>query len=188
MKRQGQKRMKRTAAIVILIIIHMGLTVPESSFAEEKNQITTLILVRHAEKAAGVWEDPGLTPSGAARADELAYILKYVELDAIYSTSFERTKQTVFPTAKQKGLEVKLYKPNDKGFLKKILEAFPGGTVLIVGHSNTIPKLANELAGQAMFSDLDDAIYDNLFVACVPSGGNATVIRMRFGVHTPEKE
>jgi len=76
---------------------------------------------------------------------------------------------------------------SDKDFLKKALQEFPGGTVLIVGHSNTIPRLANELAGQSDFSDLDDATYDNLFIASVPAEGKAVVLRMRFGTHTPEK-
>lgn len=176
--------MKRIITLVFLIFVYLGLIVPEYSFSGEKDSITTLFLVRHAEKAASVWEDPGLTPSGAARADELAYILKHVKLDAIYSTPFERTKLTVLPTAKEKGLEVKLYKPGEEDFLEKVLRAFSGGTVLIVGHSNTIPRLANELAGQSDFSDLDDTTYDNLFIACVPTEGRAAILRMRFGAHT----
>ncbi|UCE41524.1 MAG: histidine phosphatase family protein [Candidatus Aminicenantes bacterium] len=179
--------MKKLLMLVFLIIVLIGLIVPELSFTGEQNTITTLFLVRHAEKAASVWEDPGLTPAGTARADELAYMLKHVKLDAIYSTPFKRTKLTVLPIAKQKGLGVKPYKPNEADFLQKVLQAFPGGTVLIVGHSNTIPKLANELSGQFDFSDLDDPIYDNLFIACVPNKGNAVILRMRFGSHTPEK-
>jgi broad specificity phosphatase PhoE len=173
--------------LVFLIFICSGLTVPGYSPAEKQDQITTLFLVRHAEKDGTVWEDPPLTPAGVARADELAYILKHVRLDAIYSTPFKRTKLTVLPTAKEKGLEVKLYKPGEENFLKKVLQAFPGGTVLIVGHSNTIPRLANDLTGQSDFNDLDDATYDNLFIACVPTEGKAVILRMRFGAHTPEK-
>ena len=179
--------MKRPITLVFLIFIYLGLIVPEYSFTGEQDQITTLFLVRHAEKAGDGSADPALTPAGAARADELAYILEYVKLDAIYSTPYVRTRQTVLPTAKEKGLEVKLYSPGDKGFLKKVLLAFSGGTVLVVGHSNTIPGLANELAGRSDFSDLDDATYDNLFIACVPNEGKAVILRMRFGAHTLEE-
>lgn len=179
--------MKKRKVLISLIIVCFGLTLPEYSSAGEQNPITTLLLVRHAEKAGNVLEDPPLTSAGAARADELAYVLKHVKLDAIYSTPFERTKLTVLPTAEEKGLEVKLYKPNDKDFLKKVLQAFPGGTVLIVGHSNTIPRLANELAGQSDYSDLEDPIYDNLFISSVPAEGKPVVLRMRFGARTPEK-
>lgn len=179
--------MKRRIILVFLIFIHLGLIVPEYSFPGEQDPITTLFLVRHAEKVGDGSLDPALTLAGAARADELAYILAHVKLDAIYSTPYIRTKQTVLPTAREKGLELKLYKPGDKDFLKKILKAFSGGTVLIVGHSNTIPKLANELTGQSDFSEMDDATYDNLFIACVPTEGNPVILRMRFGAHTPER-
>jgi 2,3-bisphosphoglycerate-dependent phosphoglycerate mutase len=179
--------MKKLMVFVLTIFIYFSLIFPEFSFSGEQDQITTLILVRHAEKSGTVWEDPPLTPVGAARADELAYILKHIKLDAIYSTPFTRTKLTVQPTADEKGLEVKLYKPGEEDFLKKVLQDFSGGTVLIVGHSNTIPRLANELAAQSEFSDLDDSTYDNLFIACVPAEGKAIILRMRFGAHTPEK-
>lgn len=170
-----------------MIFVCLSLIFPEYSSADEQDPITTLFLVRHAEKAGSAMADPPLTSTGAARADELAYILKHVKLDAIYSTSFIRTKQTVLPTAKEKNLEVKLYKPNDNDFLENVLQEFSGGTVLIVGHSNTIPRLANELAGQPDFRDLDDATYDNLFIASVPAKGKVSILRMRFGTHTPEK-
>ena len=179
--------MKKIVTLVILISGCLGLIVPGYSSVSEGEEITTLFLVRHAEKDGSVWEDPPLTQAGAARAEELSYILKHVRLDAIYSTPFKRTRLTVLPVAEKKGLEVKLYKPNEKGFLDKVLESFPGGNVLIVGHSNTIPRMANALAGQSKFSDLDDPTYDNLFIACVPVGGKAVIIRMCFGAHTPEK-
>jgi broad specificity phosphatase PhoE len=166
-----------------MIFVYLGLIVSEYSFTGEQDPITTIFLVRHAEKVGDGSADPALTPAGAARADELVYILKHVKLDAIYSTPYLRTKQTVLPLAKEKGLRLILYKPREKDFLKKVLQEYSGGAVLIVGHSNTIPGLANELAGQSDFSDLDDAAYDNLFIACVPIEGKTVILRMRFGAH-----
>ena len=179
--------MRRIIPFVFMILAYSGLGGLEGSFSEEQGPITTIILVRHAEKVNDGSADPPLTPAGAARADELAYILKHIRLDAIYSTPYVRTKQTVLPTAREKGLEVRIYEPDEKNFLKEVLLRFSGGTVLIVGHSNTIPKLANELAGRSDFSDLGDDIYDHLFIACVPSGGKAVILRMHFGARTPEK-
>ncbi len=179
--------MKKICLFVLMIFIYFGSIIPRDPSAGEKGSITTLFLIRHAEKVNDGSADPPLTPAGAARADELAYMLKHIRLDAIYSTPYVRTKQTVLPTAEEKGLEVKLYKPGEKDFLGKVLRRFSGGTVLIVGHSNTIPKLVNELAGQSDFSDLDNGIYDNLFIACVPAEGKAIILRMRFGGRTPER-
>jgi 2,3-bisphosphoglycerate-dependent phosphoglycerate mutase len=179
--------MKKIRVIALMMSVCLGLIVSEYSIPNEKDAITTLFLVRHAEKVMDGTANPDLTAAGSARADELAYILKHVKLDSVYSTPYKRTKQTVLPTAMEKGLELKLYKPNDKDFIKNVLDAFPGGTVLIVGHSNTIPELANQLTGRTDYGDLDDATYDNLFIASVPAEGRPVIIRMRFGVHTPEK-
>lgn len=179
--------MKKIITFAFIVFIFFGSVIPKYLFPAEKNSITTLFLVRHAEKISDGSFDPGLTAAGAARADELAYILRHVDLDAIYSTPFRRTKQTAMPTAREKGLDVELYDPNDKGFLKKALHSHPGGTVLIVGHSNTIPGMVNELAGKPDFSDLDDNIYDNLFIVLVPAEGNPRVLRMRFGAHSSEQ-
>jgi broad specificity phosphatase PhoE len=179
--------MKRFIVFSLAVFITFVLVNSKLSIAEEGGSITTLILVRHAEKAGSAFKDPPLTPAGTARAQELAYILKHVQLDAIFSTPFERTKLTVKPTAEEKRMNVMLYEPNDEVFLEKVLEEFSGKTVLIVGHSNTIPRLANDLAGRTEFDDLADPVYDNLFIASVPEKGNAVVLRIRFGAHTPEK-
>ena len=180
--------MKKIVTFFCVVVIGFGPVFLAHPAPCEQEAITTLLLVRHAEKAASIWEDPGLTPSGAARADELAYILKHVKLDAVYSTPFKRTKMTASPTAKEKGLEVKLYNTKEDGFLKKVIREFHGGTVLIVGHSNTIPRMANALEGRPIYSDLDDATYDNLFIASVPAEGKAVLLRLRFGDRTPEKK
>jgi broad specificity phosphatase PhoE len=170
-----------------MVFVCSGSIILLYAFVGERSPTTTIFLVRHAEKLNDGSADPALTPAGVARGEELAYILKHVTLDAIYSTPYIRTKQTILPTAREKGLEVKIYKPGEEGFLNKILRIYNGGTVLIVGHSNTIPELANELAGQPDFSDLDNDTYDNLFIACVPEEGKVVILRMRFGIHTPEK-
>jgi 2,3-bisphosphoglycerate-dependent phosphoglycerate mutase len=179
--------MKRITVFFFLIFVHLLLIVPGFSFAGDQDSITTLFLVRHAEKVSDGSADPPLTADGGVRADELAFILKHIKLDAIYSTPYKRTQQTAFPTAQEKKMEVKIYQPGDRNFLQGILQEYPGGMILIVGHSNTIPGFANELAGRPEFKDLDDAVYDNLFIACVPAEGKAAILRMRFGARTPEK-
>lgn len=162
---------------------------PVSLLQAESEGITTIILVRHAEKIQDDSSDPLLTHKGKVRSEELAYMLKHVNLDAVYSTPYIRTKQTVLPTAKEHGLEIKLYAAKkEKDFLKKILKIHPKKTILIVGHSNTIHVMANVLLGEYRFEELDESIYDNLFIIAVSAKGEATVTRVRFGAHTPEKK
>jgi broad specificity phosphatase PhoE len=180
--------MKKISVFILVFFICQNLIGFRHSAPGDQDGITAFFLVRHAEKVRDGSADPPLTASGAARAEELAYMLKHIDLNAIYSTPYRRTKQTVMPTAREKGLDVKLYKPGDKGFLAMVLHEYPGGNVLIVGHSNTIPGMANELRGAFAFSDLDDSTYDNMFIACVPAEGKPVILRMRFGAHTPKKE
>jgi len=185
--------MKRIAQIkgkyfpLFVIIVCFGLIIPSYGIYANLDSVTTIFLVRHAEKVKDGSDDPILTPEGENRADELMYILKHVKLDAIFSTPYKRTKQTVLPTAREKSLEIQNYKPGERGFLEKVLNSHSGSAVLIVGHSNTIPVLANELAGRKDYNDLNDTTYDNLFIAHVLPDGQTKIIRMRFGEHTPEK-
>jgi 2,3-bisphosphoglycerate-dependent phosphoglycerate mutase len=185
MKRPAQT--KSNFFLLFVIIICFGLLIPCYGIFANQDSVTTLFLVRHAEKVQDGSDDPILTHEGEKRAAELMYILKYVNLDAIFSTPYKRTQQTVLPTAEDKNLKIQNYKPGEKGFLEKVLQSYPGGAVLIVGHSNTIPMLANELAGRMDYDDLNDSTYDNLFIAHVHTKGQANIIRMRFGKHTPEK-
>ena len=188
-----EEKMKRILNIksklfpLFVMIVCLGTIIPEYGSSTSQDFVTTIFLVRHAEKVIDGSNDPILTPEGEKRADELMYILKHVKLDAIYSTPYKRTQQTVLPTANDKNLKIQDYKPGERGFLKKILNSYPGGAVLIVGHSNTIPILANELTGRMDYDELNDATYDNLFIAYVHANGQANIIRMRFGMHTPEK-
>ena len=184
---KGKTEKKGKYFPLFVVVICFGLMIPSYSIYANLDSVTIIFLVRHAEKVKDGSEDPILTPEGKTRADELMYILKHVKLDAIYSTQYKRTKQTVLPTAEDKNIKIHNYKPGERGFLKKVINSHPGGAVLIVGHSNTIPVLANKLAGRKEFNDLNDATYDNLFIAQVYPNGQTKIIRMRFGAHTPEK-
>lgn len=141
--------------------------------------VATFILVRHAEKQYGA--DPELTPEGEARAERLNFMLKNTDLAAVYSTETKRTQLTAAPTAKAKGLEVKPYSPYQlEFFAKELKRKHQGETVLIVGHSNTTPSMANFLSetdNYPRFSELD---YTNLYVVTIPRIGAPRVLKLRF--------
>ena len=77
--------MKTSKTSVSILILLLGLMAPTMTLAAQQNPITTVFLVRHAEKVADGSSDPALTKEGTARAEELAYLLKHVKLDAVYS-------------------------------------------------------------------------------------------------------
>lgn len=120
-------------------------------------------LVRHAEKATG--PDPTLTQCGQLRATYLAEQLKNQGIQAVYSTDYRRTKQTAAPLASELQLTVNSYNPRKLADFAKLLNERQA-TALIVGHSNTTPKLAGILSKQK-FDKLPESQFDQLFVVQV---------------------
>jgi len=120
---------------------------------------TTFILVRHAEKESAA-NDPGLSAAGQQRALALAKILEQQKVDAIWSTNFNRTRSTVKPLADAKAISIQTYEKEPD--IDKLQKA--GGTVVICGHSNTIPALANKLLGKQQFTTFADDDYGNLLI------------------------
>jgi broad specificity phosphatase PhoE len=149
--------------------------------SEQHPQLTTLILLRHAEKDNDGTEDPGLTAEGIDRANRLTRFLKEVKIDGIYSTNYKRTRNTVTPLASDKSVEVQEYEAFKDDDIEKILEAHKGGTVVICGHSNNIPWTANLLVGKEEFKDFEDAEYGlMLFVSVLEKGKVAKVTPLRW--------
>ncbi|MEO8337622.1 MAG: histidine phosphatase family protein [bacterium] len=146
---------------------------------------TTIIVVRHAEKAAEPAADPPLTAAGAARAESLAEVVRDAGVNVIVSTQYQRTRQTVAPTAWKLSIvaEVIDARVSPRATADTLLARYRGRTVLVAGHSNTVPAIVAAL-GAPQPADICDAGYDNMFVVTVPPSGAATVTRLHFGVAT----
>tara|TARA_Y100000780_G_C13520211_1_gene353491 strand:+ start:44 stop:556 length:513 start_codon:yes stop_codon:yes gene_type:complete len=138
---------------------------------EKEQKVTTYYLIRHAEKdrTDKSNKNPDLTEAGHKRARNWATYFKDIEFDAVYSTDYNRTKQTVLPTAESNDLDIEIYNP----FTIKIdsfLIKTKGKTVLIVGHSNTIPKFVNQLIGEEKYKDIADDNNANLYIVKIKEG------------------
>src|SRR5436190_22597343 len=97
------------------------------AFSQQNPLVTTFILLRHAEKGNDGTEDPDLKPEGIARASLIAKMLNQTSVDAIYSTDYKRTRNTVIPLAKEKGLEVQLYEAFKSEEIEKMMKKYAGG-------------------------------------------------------------
>lgn len=140
-----------------------------SSAAPAGGDDFTFYLVRHAEKALDGSADPGLTEQGQARAERLARWLEGRGLEAVWSSDYRRTRQTVQPTAERLGLPIRTYDPGaQEAFAATLLAA--RHTALVAGHSNTLPELARKLCGCAV-PDIPDTDYERLFVIRVGPDG-----------------
>lgn len=140
--------------------------------AGAQQPVTTLILVRHAEKDMTLsTPDPDLSPEGRERAKRLAAMFKNTYLSAVFSTPYRRTRQTVEPLAALNGLPVTDYAAGNLQEIDKIFNQHAGKTVFICGHSNTIPALVNYLIGQDRYQVFDDNDYGNIIVVSVTAPG-----------------
>lgn len=119
----------------------------------------TLYFARHAEKEAAA-SNPGLNVQGQLRAQQLADILEQAGIQAVLSTDFNRTRETAAPLAARLRLDTETYPAKDnEGLVRRLLE--DKKTVLVVGHSNTIPELVRLAGGQA--PDLTERDYGDIF-------------------------
>jgi 2,3-bisphosphoglycerate-dependent phosphoglycerate mutase len=142
-------------------------------FASTLNaQKQRFIILRHAEKdttAAGsqmMQSDPPLNSKGLERAQSLISKFRKYKISKIYSTNYNRTKSTALPLANAIGLSINNYDPrNLKAFADELKNAANHSkTILIVGHSNTSPKLVNILLGKDTYKDLDESVYNQYWV------------------------
>lgn len=140
-----------------------------------QDSVTTYYLIRHAEKDRSDSEnrDPNLTEEGLQRAENWAKTLKDINFDAIYSTNYNRTKQTARPLAEMQGLEIQSYDPNNL-FDAEFKKATSGKTVMIVGHSNTTPMFANAILGENKYENIDDSENGALFIIQILEDGSKT--------------
>ena len=165
--------MKRLLLFALLFVAYSYATLAQ-------DQLTTFVLVRHAEKASDGTRDPALTAEGEERSGRLNELFKNADITAIYSSPYKRTRATVAPLAASTSLEVKEYDPRGVAFISDIMKNHTGGTIVVSGHSNTIPFVANELLGNDRFAQLEDSDYGKIFIITVSEVGNGVLTLLNY--------
>lgn len=161
-------------------------------FAQEQFKPITVFLVRHAEKADEPRQDPPLREEGVARSQELARLLAATGVKAIYTSQFARTKLTAEPVAAKLGLTItsislksnpnnprQIAEESTAEVVDRILER-SGESVLVIGHSNSIPDVIKMLGGDKV-PTIDERVYNDLFVVTVYAKGKARVTQLKYG-------
>jgi hypothetical protein len=64
--------------------------------------------------------------------------------------------------------------------IDKMVIDHAGKTILLCGHSNNIPRIANYLLGAETLTDFTDADYGNLLIVTVSSIGSGTLTWLSF--------
>jgi broad specificity phosphatase PhoE len=145
------------------------------------NLITTAILIRHGERdqPTQVDPDPHLNEAGKVRAQTLVHLVGKTGIKAIYTSHFARAKETAQPLALQ--LHLSPVTMDDAAEVKTdIFSRHAGQTVLVVGHTDTIPELIKLLGGNGSFA-IDDSEFDKLFIASIAGAAGTHITELRFG-------
>lgn len=158
---------------------------------EDNFKVTTVFLIRHADKANAPREDPPLNESGKLRSQALARILGQSGIKAIYTSQYQRTIQTAEPLAKQLGITItslplKMSQSNPREVSEQSIKEITGKiyertgeAVLVIGHSNTIPEVIKMLGGDNV-PKIDEQKFDDLFVVTVFAKGKARVVHLKY--------
>lgn len=146
---------------------------------------TTIFVVRHAERASATDRDPPLSRAGHERAHALAEVLADAGVEAVFATQYLRTRETAAPLALRLGVPVTIDSvtsadASSLALARRVLSEHRGGTVLVVGHSNTVARIVRALGGTEM-PDLEDSEYDRIFTVTVHPDGRVRTVRARFG-------
>ncbi len=185
-EKSGQdRRRKRRRRRIQALIVYTGIAIGLAWFFESQ-ATTTIIFVRHAEKELTVGENPGLSDAGRRRVAELTRQLVDADvvagIDAIYSTPFKRTQETVRPLAEVLNIPINTYDAADREtVLETILKNHKGKIILVVGHSDTLPELIANLGASKKVPPISETEYDNIYIISIPWFGKTKTIRLRFG-------
>jgi broad specificity phosphatase PhoE len=176
------RRIPVVLAVAALLAALAGLSVIAAAPAER-----VIFVVRHAERAAVtdpeaskrmMADDPPLTPAGQARAARLATMLASAGITQIYTTEFQRTRQTAAPLATALKITPVMAPAKDPAPL--VAQLMKGkGNALVVAHSNTLPDLLRRLGVKEGVTIADDE-YDDLFIVIRRVGEASTLIRLKY--------
>jgi len=118
-----------------------------------------IFLFRHAEKQLG--NNPSLTKDGLLRAQWMAkYIIEF-KPNQLFSTDYNRTKETLRPLSEKTKVDLVIYDPRKLNVFADKLKTL-SGTIVVVGHSNTTPMLAGLIDGKN-YKKFDEKHFDAYF-------------------------
>lgn len=160
------------AAIVSFLAFSLA-TDKSNGQSGENDKPIAVYLVRHAEKqepGSSTDTDTPLSKEGQARAEKLASLLSGCSISAAYTTPYKRTTETAKTVLEKNQITGSPIAINPRGMaaLLEQIRRSSGKSLLVVGHSNTIPAVARALAGRNdAVPDIPETSYDNLFVVTI---------------------
>ncbi len=143
---------------------------------QPKQKPTTFVVVRHADRDGS---KDALTSTGKERAKRLSELARMLRVSAVYSTDYQRTKKTAEPTVQSLKLKLNTYAQLNQKWFNDLKSKHRGKVVLIVGHSNTVGKIATGLGGK-VDQKIGHHDFDDLFIVMV-SEKTVRAVRLKYG-------
>ncbi len=138
----------------------------------------TIYIVRHAEKdLTDTTDNPPLTIDGEKRAKRLVRKMRFVKLEQIYSTKFQRNMNTVQPVATKKKLSISNFVWADYLTMVDAIKISSFSTFLICGHGDIIIPIIKAFGGKPLVDSLAHDEYDKIFE--VNYSKSNVIVRMR---------
>lgn len=157
------------AALALSLVSGLACRAPE-----RRQAVTTLVMVRHAEKASESDPDSPLSEAGRARARALVPQLEAFKPDALIASQRQRTAQTLAPLAAKLGM-TPLVRDNAKvpELAREILAEFKGRTVVLAWHHGPHEPLVRALGVQGPLPAWTATTYDRIWIVRVDGAGKA---------------
>lgn len=176
----------RTVLVFLMLFALLGAVVVFAYFATFERPLTTIILIRHAEKNVEPGNaDPNLSPAGQVRAQELVRMFGDAGIGAIYASQYKRTQQTVKPLADKLGIpDTQVDAKNTAEVIKQIRARHNGEVIFVSGHNNTVPEIIAALGGPRL-PIIPETEFDNLYIVTVYRVGGAKLLKLKYGSPMP---
>ena len=144
--------------LIILTILFLSCNIKVDDCVE-------VYLIRHAEKDRSdpLNKNPHLNEKGIERSLLWNGYFENKEVNSIYSTNYNRTIETVLPISIAKGIKPIIYSASNINY-ELFLKKEKGNTVIVVGHSNTIPGFVNKLIEDDYYKQINDTVNSNLYI------------------------
>jgi len=143
---------------------------------------TRVFLARHAERMVLPGDaDPPLTAAGARRAATLGRLLRGADVAAVFTTQFRRARATADSVAAATHAPVEVVHSDSSAALARIVRTrFAGRTVVIVGHSDSLPHVVAELGWEGAEA-VEGWSYDDLNMLEWRGDEPPQLVRLHYG-------
>lgn len=181
-RKRRRRRQQRQVAVAGFLLLATGL-----AWFFESQATTTVIVTRYAEVLNNATDDPGLSPLGQRRAQELARVLADVDVvagvDAIFVAANKRTGESSMPVARvNESPVITLEDPSAMSELvERILKEYKGRIVLVITEPEYIQPAIREMQGSKNLPPIAESEYDNLYIVSIPWFGKVKTLRLRYG-------